>query len=200
MLRLDGLRQRTEHGRLADTGHILQTDLLSTGSYHLVGNLRVVLYSVDRRCRDTERGLRRHAGSLGPLDRRYDVTRVVQSAEDAGDVDTLGVLHLIHQLAHVVGHGVHTQGVQTAVEHVGLDAHLVEGLTEGANGLVGVLAGHEVHLLEGSAIGLHTAEAAHVDDDRGNALQLVLTRLELAARLPHVPVNETKLNFFLSHR
>ena len=200
MLRLDGLRQLAEHGGLADACHVLQADLLGTGGNHLVGNLAVVLDGVYRRGGDAERGLRRHAGSLGPLDAGNDIAGVVQTAEDAGDVDALGVLHLIPQLAHVVGHGVHTQGVQAAVEHVGLDAHFVERLAEGTDGQVRVLASHEVHLLEGTAVGLDAAEAAHVDNHRRYALQLVLARLELAARLPHVSVDEAELDSFLFHR
>ena len=89
------------------------------------------------------------------------------------------MLHFIHECAHVIGHGIHSQRVQATVEHVGLDTYLVEGLTEGPDCQVGVLTCHEVHLLEGTAIGFHAGEAAHVDDCGRNALQLVLARLEL---------------------
>ena len=63
---------------------------------------------------------------------------------------------------------------------MGLDTYLVEGLTESANCEVRIFASHQVHLLEGAAIGFHSGETAHVDDCRGNTLQLVFTRLELA--------------------
>ena len=61
-----------------------------------------------------------------------------------------------------------------------LDAYLIEGLAECADSLVGIVASHEVDLLEGSAIGLYTREAAHIDDDRGYLFQLVFTWLILA--------------------
>ena len=179
VLGLDGLRQGTEQRRLSDTSHVLQTDFLGTGGNHLVGNGAVVLNSMHRAGGDTQRSLRNHAGSLGPLDRGDDITRVVQTAEDAGDIHTLGLLDLIHQFTNVVGNGIHTQGVQTAIQHVGLDADLVEGLTESTHGEVGVLTGHEVHLLEGTTVGFHTGKASHVDNHWGNTLQLVLTRLKL---------------------
>ncbi len=53
MSRLDGLRQRTEHGRLSNAGHILQTDFLCSRSNHLVGYPRVILHCMDRRGCDT---------------------------------------------------------------------------------------------------------------------------------------------------
>ena len=90
------------------------------------------------------------------------------------------MLHLIHQGTHIVGHRIHTQGVQTTVEHMRLDAYLVERLTEGTHSQVGVLACHQVHLLKGAAIGFHSGKTAHIDNRRGNTLQLVLTGLELA--------------------
>ena len=144
---------------------------------------------------DAERALGGHAGFLGPLDGGNDVAHIVQSVEDAGDIGALGMFHLIHKCAHVIGHGIHAEGVQSAVEHVGLDAHLVERLTECTDSFVGVLAGQEVHLLKGATIGFHTGETAHVDDNGGDAGQLVFAWLELTGTLPHVSVNETELNF-----
>ena len=131
-----------------------------------------------RRSGDTECSLGRHATLLGPLDRRNDISRVVQAAEDTGDIYTLGVLHFIHQRTHIVGHRIHSQCVQTTVEHVGFDTYLIEGLTEGSYCQVGVLAGHQVYLLKGTTIGFNAAETAHIDDCGRNALQLVLAWLE----------------------
>ena len=109
------------------------------------------------------------------------------------------MLHLILQLAHVVGYGIHAESIQTAVEHVSLDAYLVKRLTECAHGMVGVLASQQVYLLEGTAIGFHTVEHVHVDDCRSYALQLVLAWLELTGALPHVPIDETELDSFFAH-
>ena len=89
------------------------------------------------------------------------------------------MLHLVLQLTHIIRHWIHTQRIQTTIEHVGLDAHLVERLTESTNSMVGVFTCQQVHLFESTTIGLHTVEHTHVDDGWRNALQLVLTRLEL---------------------
>ena len=115
------------------------------------------------------------------------------------DVYALSMLHLIHQFAHIIGHGIHAKSIQATIEHVGLDAHLIEGLTEGAHGLIRILTCHEVHLFESTTIGLYTGKATHVDDNRSDAFQLVLARLKLTRRLPHVAIDEAKLNLFLSH-
>ena len=90
------------------------------------------------------------------------------------------MLHLIHQCAHVVRHRIHTEGVQTTIEHVGLDTYLVKRLTERTDSEVRVLTSHQVHLLKGTTIGFYSGETAHINNGRGNALQLVLTGLKLA--------------------
>ena len=197
VLVLDGLGQLAEHGGLSDSCHVLEADFGCAGLYQLIGYLAIVFHGMHGRGGDTQGGLWCHAGLESPFDTGYDVTGVVQSAEDTGDVDALCVLHLVLQSAHVVGHGIHAEGVEATVEHVGLDAHLVERLTEGSHSEIGVLARHQIHLLKGTTIGFHSGETAHVDDNGGNTLQLVLTGLELARTLPHVPVDETKLDFFL---
>ena len=194
VLGLDALGQGTEHGGLTDTCHVLQADFLGTGSYQLVGNVRVVLNSVHGTGGDAERGLGYHASLLGPLDGGDDVTCVVQTAEDAGYVNTLGMLDLVHQGSHVVGHRIHAKGIQTAVEHVRLDAYLVKRFAESAYGMVGVLARHEIHLFKGTAVGFHTGKAPHVDDGRSHTFQLVLAGLELTRRLPHVTIDKAELN------
>ena len=195
MLRLDALGQGSEQRRLTDTGHVLQTDLFGTGSNQLIGDIAVVFHGVNGRCGDAQRGLRRHTGGLRPFNAGYDVARVVQSAEDTGDIDTLRMFNFVLQLTHVVRHGVHAQSIQAAVKHVGLDAHFVERLAESANGMVGVFSGQEVHLLKGTTVGLYTGETSHVDDGGSDAFELVLARLEFSRRLPHVAVNKTKLDF-----
>ncbi len=131
------------------------------------------------------------------MDGGNDVARIVEAAEDAGDVRTLCLLHLIHQAAHVIGDGIHPQGVESAIEHVGLYAGLVEGLAEGAHGLVGVLSGQQVHLLEGTTVGLHASETSHIDDGGCHACQLILTGLEFTRRLPHIAVDKTESDFLL---
>ena len=107
------------------------------------------------------------------------------------------MFHLIHQTAHVGRYGEHTQRVEAAVEHVGLDAHFVEGFGEGTNGLVGVFAIEQVDLFEGTTVGFYAGEAAHLYDDRSNTFELVFARLEFAATLEHVAVEQAELDFTL---
>ena len=199
VLFLDHARQAAQHLGLADARHVLEADFGSAGFNYLVGDGGIVFCRMDGRGGDAERGLRRHAALEGILDGGDDVAHVVQTAEDTGDVHALGVLHLVHQAAHVGRHGEHTQGVEAAVEHVRLDAHFVEGLGEGADGFVGVLAVEQVDLLEGAAVGLDAGEASHLDDYGSNALQLVLTGLEFAAALKHVTIDKAELDFAFRH-
>ena len=198
MLLLDAACQFAEEDRLADTGHVLQAEFFCTGGNLLVGQLAVVFDGVDRGGGDAERTLRCHAALLRPLQCRGDVADVVQTVEKTGDVHALRVLHTVHHRTHVVRNRIHTEGIQTAVEHMGLDAGLVQDPGVGTDGLVGILTGEEVHLLEGAAVCFYTCETAHLDEDRRNTYQLILAWLELAGALPHVSVNETELNF-LSH-
>ena len=107
---------------------------------------------------DAQCSLWNHASGLSPLDRGDNITCVVQTTEDTGNIHTLCLLHLVHQLAHIVRNRIHTQGIQATVQHVSLDAHLVEGLTESTHRQVGVLASHQVHLLESTTIGFTFAQ------------------------------------------
>ena len=123
-----------------------------------------------RRVGDAEGSLRNHAGFLGVFDREFQVAVVVQSAERTGDVHTLGFLYLEHESSNIGGHGIHTQGVQCAFQHLCLDASFVEGLCPFANRRVRVFAVQQVYLFGSTAVGLYTAEAAHVDDDGSDFL------------------------------
>ena len=113
--------------------HIFERDFLRAGGDEFVGHLHIVFGGVHLRIGDAHGGLRNHACYVGPLDGRDDVAHVVEAAEDTGDVNALGFLHLIHQLAHVGGHGVHPQSVEGAVEHVALDAALMQCRRESAD-------------------------------------------------------------------
>ena len=199
MLGLDHADQFAQHGRLSDTCHVLETDFRRTRGDELLGDVGIVLRRVNRAGRDAERCLRRHPAFEGIVDGGDDVAHVVQSAEDTRDVHTLCVLHLVHQTTDVGRYGEHAQRVQTTVEHMRLDAGLVEGACEGTHGLVRVLTVQQVDLFEGAAVGFDTCKAAHLDDDGCDAFQLVLSRLEFSARLEHVSVNETELNLSLLH-
>ena len=93
-----------------------------------------------------------HAALLSPLDRRNDVTNIVQTIKDTGDVGTLLSLHLVHKGTYIVWHRIHTKSVQSTVEHVGLDTHLIERLAECTNCIIRILTSEEVYLLETATI------------------------------------------------
>ena len=117
---------------------------------------------------DTHRGLRRHTGLFCPFDRRNDITRVIQTAEDTGDICSLRVLHFVHQFAHVSRHRIHTQRIQSAVQHMGLDTCLIKRLTERTHCLIWVLAVQQVYLFARTAVGLYAVKTTHVNDHRRN--------------------------------
>ena len=122
MLFLDMLHDAAQADGATHTSHVLQGDFLGASFNELVGNVHIIFGGMHLRVGDTHGGLRDHASFVGPMDGRDDVAHVVEAAEDTGDVDALGFLYLVHQLAHISGHGVHSQGVEGAVEHVALDA------------------------------------------------------------------------------
>ncbi len=153
---LDHLCELSQESRLSDACHVLQTDLLSASSDLLVGELGVIVQRMDRRGGDAQRALRGHSALLSPFDGRGDVTDVVQTVEDTGDIGALCMLHAIHHGAYVVGHGIHAESIETTVKHVGLDAGGVQWCREGAHSFIGVFTSQQLHLLKGSAVGLYT--------------------------------------------
>ena len=90
------------------------------------------------------------------------------------------MLNLIHQCTNIIGYRIHTECVETAIQHVSLNANLVERLTESTNSQVRILTCHQVHLLKGTTIGFYSGKTAHIDNGGRNAFQLVFTRLEFA--------------------
>ena len=85
------------------------------------------------------------------------------------------MFYLVHQLAHVHRAGVHAERVEAAVEHVRLDASLVERLRKGPDGLVRVLAIEKLDLFERTTVRFNAVEATHVDDYWGYFFELVNT-------------------------
>ena len=195
MVLLDARDDLADRPGTADAGHVLEADFLRTGFDEFLGQFGVVLDGMDRRVGDAEGSLRDHAAFDRVFDRGDDVVGIVEAVEDTGDVDALGVLDLVHEFTDVHRARVHAEGVETTVEHVGLDTGLVERFREGADGLVRVLPVQELDLLEGAAVGFHTVEAPHVDDYRSYLLQLVNAGGVLARRLPHVSINEGEFDF-----
>ena len=93
------------------------------------------------------------------------------------------MLNLIHQRTNIVRNRIHSQSIQSTIKHVRLDTHFVERFTESTYCQIGVLACHQVHLFKSATIGFHSGETAHINNCRGNAFQLILTRLELTRTL-----------------
>ena len=169
VLFLDHSAELTEHCRLTDTSHVLQTDFGSTSFNKLVCNTSIVFCCVNRRSGDAESCLWSHSTFNGIFNRRNDVAYIIESAEDASNVGALCVLHLIHQSAHVSWNGEHAESIKTAVEHVRFDTDFIKRLCESANGFVGVLTCQKVYLFESTTIGFYTTEATHFDDDGSDA-------------------------------
>ena len=180
MLGLDSLSQLTQECRLTDSGHVFEADFLCTCLDKFIGKLRVILQSVYRRGGDTQCSLCSHACFLGPLDRRLDITNVIQTVKDTCDVGALCMFYLVHQGADIVRNGVHAEGIQATIQHVSLDTGLMKRLAESANGLVRVLTGKEINLLKGTTIGFNTGKTSHFNKYRSNAFQLIFAWLELA--------------------
>ena len=140
---------------------------------------------------DTQCCLGYHTCLFCPHYRGDNVAGVVQTAEDTGDIDALSLFDTVHQFTHVGGNGVHTETVQTSVEHMRLNTCVVEKFTESPHRMVWVFAIEEVYLLRGTAVGLYASEATHLDDVRCNLFQLVFAWHVLTRSLPHVPINKT---------
>ena len=196
IFRLYLFRKLGEEGRTADSRHVLEADFVGTVLNELVHELQIVLHGVDGRMRDRKSGLRDHARLPGVLYGELEVAGIVESAERTGDIGSLSLLDLEHQLAHIGRNRIHPERVQSPFEHMGLDSRLMERSRPLAHGDIGVLSIEEVHLFERAAVGLHTVEAAHVYNGRRNPYELVDSRLVLAGRLPHISVNEREFNFF----
>ena len=196
---LDIGHQLSQQIGTADTRHILEANFVGSIFYHLVHDVHVVGHGMDGGVGDGQGHLGNHSALLGANHGALEVAVVVEAAERTGNVRALLLLYLEHEFAHIQGYGVHAEGVEAALQHVRLDARLVEGRRPGPHGLVGILSEQEVHLLEGAAVGFHPVEAAHVDNGRSHLHQLVHPGHILARALPHVPIHQGELDFTLCH-
>ena len=124
---------------------------------------------MDGRGGDTQSSLWRHARFFCPLDAWNDVANIVQTIENARDIHALGMFHLVHQGANVIGYGIHAQCIQSTIEHVCLDTHLVKGCAEGADSIVRVLACQQIYLFKSASVGFYTSKTAHFYNDWSNA-------------------------------
>ena len=179
MLFLDHLGQLPQENRLADTRHVLQADLLCPCLDLLISQMGVVFERMDRRGRDAQGPLCCHTSFLCPLDRRSDIAYVIQSVEDTGNIHALCMLDPVHHLPHIIRDRIHTKGIQATVQHVGLDASLVQRLGKGTDSIVRVLPSKKIDLLEATPIRLDTGKATHLDEDWRDTSQLIFAWLKL---------------------
>ena len=191
--------QLSQHIGTADTGHVLKANFIGAVFHHLVHNIHVIGDGVYGGIGDGQGHLRNHAAFFGANHGAFEVAVVVEAAEGTGDVRSLLFLDLEHEFTHIQRNRIHAQGVETALQHVGLDAGLVERRGPGAHGLVGVFAKEEVHLLKSAAVGFHTVKAAHVDDGGRHLYKLIHPGDIFPGTLPHVPVNQGELDFTFCH-
>ena len=140
VLCLDSSYYLTQHSRATDTCHILQADFLRTICYQFFRQIHIILHRMYRRECDTHGSLSCHTSLFSPLDRRNNITRVVQTTEDTCDIHTLRMLYLVHQLAHIRRNRIHTQCIESAIQHMSLDTHLIKWLGKGTHCLVWILA------------------------------------------------------------
>ena len=176
ILLLDLAGKLGKEGRTSDSCHILETDLVATILYDLVHHTHVIFNGMDRRIGDRKRHLRDHTSFLCIFDTETKVPVVIQTAERTRYVSTLCMFNLIHKLTHISRNRVHAESVKASLEHMSLDAGLMEWSRPFAYSLVWILSEEKVHLLECTSIGLDTVEAAHIDDGRSHFLQLCDSR------------------------
>ena len=199
MLLLNHTGKLSQHGRLTYTGHILQAYLWCTGLNQLLRNGGIIFCRMYWRIGNTQRSLRCHPCFQCILYGRYNITYIIQSAENTGNISTLSVLYLVHQSTHIGRNWEHTYTIQTTIQHVSLDTSLLEGFGKGTYRFVGVLTIHQIHLFKGTSISFNTTETSHLHYYWSNTLQLIHTRLELTRRLKHVTINETEFYPSLLH-
>ena len=192
---LDSGHDLAKGDRASYACHVLEADFVSACIDELLGEVDVVLDSMDRGVGDAQGGLGNHSGLLGVAYGRNHVARIVKSAENTGNIRSLSFLDLVEKLAQILRARAHTQAVQGPVQHMGLNARLVERLGPFPYGNIWVLSVEEIYLFEAAAVGLNAVEASHFDDNRCNAHQLVHARLVFAGALPHVPEDKAEFDF-----
>ena len=197
MFFLDCLHKLTQEHRATDTRHIFQTDFWSSRFDKLFCNVGIIFYGMARRESDTKSSLRNHATFLGILNGRNDISYIVQTTENTGNINSLLIFHFIHQLTHIGRNRIHTQPVQATVKHVGLDTRFMQRLSESTDCLVRIFAIQQIDLFESTPIRFHSGKTTHFNDYWSNASQLVCTWLIFTRGLPHIAVDQTEFDFFL---
>ena len=73
--------QLCEESRASDSGHVLETDLVTTVLHDVVNHTHIIFYGMNRRIGDREGHLGDHATLLGILDAQTEVPVVIQATE-----------------------------------------------------------------------------------------------------------------------
>ena len=169
----NGFHNFTQHFRTTDTSHILQADFLSTARNQLFRKIDIIFHRMNRRIGNTHSSLCNHASFLCPFDGRYNVARIVQSTENTGNIHALCFFHFIHQLPYVGRNRIHSQSIETSIQHVCLNARLIEEFCESTHRLIGVFTIKQVHLFRSTTISFHTSKTPHINNGGCYLCQLV---------------------------
>ena len=196
---LNGPDQLPQHAGTTDTRHVFQTNFGCTGFNQLIGYSCIILNSMYRRICDAKGCLRNHARFQSILDGRNYVSRLIQSAEDTCDIYSLRMLDFIHQFTHICRNRIHTQRIQSAIEHVRLNARFSKRCGKSTDGFIRIFTVQQIHLLKSTSIRFNSCKTTHFNNQWSYTYKLVNARLILTGRLPHIPINKTEFDF-LFHR
>ena len=140
MFLLDSPDQLPQHTRATDTCHVFQTNFRCTGLNQLIGNSGIILNGMHRRIRDTKSCLRNHTCFQSIFNGGNYVSRLIQSTEDTGDIHPLCMLDFIHQFTHICRNRIHTQCIQTTIEHMRLNARFSKRCGKSTDGFIRIFA------------------------------------------------------------
>ena len=199
MFLLDGPDQLSQHPGTANACHILQAYFRCTGLNQLIGNSGIILNGMYRRIGDAKGCLRNHTRFQSIFNRRNYISRFVQSTENACDIHSLRMLDFIHQFTHICRNRIHTQCIQSTIEHMCLNTCFSKRCGKSTDGFIRIFTIQQIHLLKSTSIRFNSCKTAHFNNQRSDTYKLVNTRLIFTGRLPHVPINKTEFNFLFHH-
>ena len=152
-----------------------------------------------RRICDAKSRLRNHTRFQSIFNGGNYVSRLIQSTKDTGDIHPLCMLDFIHQFTHIRRNRIHTQCIQTTIEHMRLNARFSKRCGKSTDGFIRIFAVQQIHLLKSTAIRFNSGKTAHLNNQRSDTNKLINPRLIFTGRLPHVPINKTEFNFLFHH-
>ena len=147
---------------------------------------------------DTKSCLRNHTCFQSIFNRRNDVSRLIQSTENACDVHSLRMLDFIHQFTYVCRNRIHAQRIQSAIEHMRLNTRFFKRCGKSTAALLGFSPYNRFTCSKAPPF-VHSGKTAHLNNQRSDTDKLINPRLIFTGRLPHVPINKTEFNFLFHH-